>query len=392
MPPSLPHRVLAHTKVMTHIRDRPPRFVVLFSTLVITVSSMAHADDGPPSGPWPLEKAEAWARSQPWLVGCNFAPSTAINQLEMWQEDTFDLPTIERELGWAEGLGFNSVRVFLHHLLWEQNETGFLARMDQFLKAAAQHKIGVVFVLFDGVWDPFPQLGKQRAPRLGLHNSGWVQSPGARVLQDFSQHELLRAYVTGVVGYFKADRRIQAWDLFNEPDNPNRSSYGQVELPNKAELALKLLEKTFAWARSVDPTQPLTAGVWSGDWTDPEKLSPINRYMLDQSDVISFHNYRPLPELKRDVQTLRRYRRPLLCTEYMARPARPAGSILFWPISKRSISAPTTGDSSPARPTPFIPGIPGKKPMPPSPPSGFMICFEPMAHPMTTGKSPIFAR
>ncbi len=131
----------------------------------------------------------------------------------------------------------------------------------------------------------------------------------------------MKAYVTGVVGYFKADQRIQAWDLFNEPDNPNRSSYGHVELANKAELALKLLEKTFAWARSVEPTQPLTAGVWSGDWTNPEKLSPINRCMLDQSDVISFHNYRPLPELKRDVQTLRRYRRPLLCTEYMARPA-----------------------------------------------------------------------
>jgi hypothetical protein len=154
-----------------------------------------------------------------------------------------------------------------------------------------------------------------------LHNSGWVQSPGAHVLQDPSQHEVLKSYVTGVVGYFKSDRRIHAWDLFNEPDNPNSSSYGQVELANKADLALAVLEKTFSWARSVGPAQPLTAGVWVGDWSVADKLSPINRFMLTQSDIISFHNYSPLAKLKQDIDSLKRYKRPLLCTEYMARPA-----------------------------------------------------------------------
>ncbi len=114
-----------------------------------------------------------------------------------------------------------------------------------------------------------------------MHNSGWVQSPGADALQDPSQHEVVKGYVKGIVGYFKADRRIHAWDLFNEPDNPNRSSYGKVELTNKADLALAFLEKTFDWAREEGPSQPLTAGVWSGDWSSDEKLSPINRSMLD---------------------------------------------------------------------------------------------------------------
>jgi hypothetical protein len=268
---------------------------------------------------WSVEKANAWQRELPWLVGCNYAPQTAINQLEMWQADTFDLSTIDRELGWAHDLGFNSVRVFLHDLLWEQDPDGLLKRMEQFLAVAAKHQIGVVFVPFDSVWDPFPRPGKQRAPRPHVHNSGWVQSPGIEILQDDARLDKLEGYVKGVIGHFKNDRRIHAWDLVNEPDNPNLSSYGPKEPKNKPELGLKLTRKAFEWARAVDPSQPLTSGVWQGDWSE-EKLSPIARFQLEASDVISFHSYDPLPTLKRRVASLRRYGRPLLCTEYMARP------------------------------------------------------------------------
>ncbi len=292
-------------------------------SLVLVAPGIVRADDeaGTEQGAWPKARAEAWAKTHPWLVGCNYAPATAINQLEMWQPRTFDPATIDRELGWAQGLGFNSIRVFLHHLLWESDPQGFLDRMDQFLAIADRHKIGVMFVLFDSVWDPFPHSGRQHAPVPGLHNSGWVQSPGVVILKNPGRHEELKDYVTGVIARFRDDRRVDAWDLFNEPDNPNRSSYGRFEPPNKPELALALLKKEFAWARSANPTQPLTAGVWIGDFTDESKLSPINRFMLDHSDVISFHNYKPLPEMKRDVEALKRYGRPILCTEYMARPA-----------------------------------------------------------------------
>jgi hypothetical protein len=289
-------------------------------TVLTSLAAVPTRARGAELNPWPIEKAITWSGSHLWLVGCNYAPRTAINQLEMWQADSFDVTTIERELGWAESLGFNSLRVFLHDLPWEQDAAGFLTRIEQFLAVADRHKIGVVFVLFDGVWNPFPHSGKQPAPRPGLHNSGWVQSPGAKILADLRKHEGLKDYVQGVISFFKADRRIHAWDLFNEPDNPNRSSYRQLELSNKADMALVLLEKAFTWAREVDPTQPLTAGVWAGDWAAPEKLSPINRLMLTRSDVISFHNYRPVAELKKDVASLKRYNRPLLCTEYMARP------------------------------------------------------------------------
>src|SRR4051812_43892800 len=208
---------------------------------------------------WTPQHARAWADSTGWLVGSNFAPSTAINQLEMWQAATFDPRTIDRELGWAESLGFNTMRVFLHDLLWQQDSSGFLRRMDQFLTIAQRHHIRPMFVLFDAVWDPMPHLGKQREPIPHLHNSGWVQSPGAAILSDTIRSNRLRGYVQGVVGRFAKDRRVVAWDIFNEPDNTNRPAYIAYEPINKPALTLILMRKAFAWARAVNPSQPLTA-------------------------------------------------------------------------------------------------------------------------------------
>jgi len=268
---------------------------------------------------WTSARANAWQRDHGWLAGCNFAPSTAINQLEMWQADTFDLATIDRELGWAEQLGFNSARVFLHDLLWEQDAQGLLRRMDEFLAVADKHHIGIMFVLFDGVWDPQPKAGLQRAPRPHVHNSGWVQSPGAKILKDPARYDSLQPYVQGVLRRFKDDRRIHAWDLFNEPDNMNIPDYRKLEPANKPDLAMALLEKTFAWARAVDPAQPLTAAIWL-DYEGFAANPPIYQCMLANSDIITFHNYAPLDDVKKEVEALKaRFDRPVLCTEFMAR-------------------------------------------------------------------------
>lgn len=274
---------------------------------------------------WSLEKARAWSEQQKWLVGSNYAPAYAVNQLEMWQADSFDAAAIDRELALAEQLGFTSMRVFLHHLLWEQDREGFLNRMEQFLRIADKHRIGAMFVLFDSVWDPNPKLGKQRAPKQGLHNSGWVQSPGTKDLADPARHPLLESYVKGVVGHFAVDRRVQVWDVWNEPDNTNDNSYGHKNLKqepeNKNELTLALLKKTFAWAREAKPSQPLTSGLWLGAHkAEPSQLIPIEKVQLDESDVISYHCYGNLDDMKLWVANLRRYGRPLVCTEYMARP------------------------------------------------------------------------
>ncbi len=268
---------------------------------------------------WTAEEAQAWYADQPWLAGCNYVPSNAVNQLEMWQAETFDLETNARELGWASDLGFNTVRVFLHDLLWAQDQRGFIDRVDRFLDTSAGLGIRPMFVLFDGVWDPFPKLGPQPAARPRVHNSRWVQSPGAEALADSTRHEALAGYVGGVVGHFRDDERIVAWDLFNEPDNPN-PAYAASELSNKAELAEELLRKSFSWAREAGPSQPITAGVWRGRWGDIDTVSAIDRLMLTESDVISFHSYAPAERVLESIEELRVYGRPLLITEYLARP------------------------------------------------------------------------
>ena len=271
-------------------------------------------------GVWSTERAAAWNRETGWLVGANYAPASAINQLEMWQAETWDPATIDRELGWAESLGMNTMRVFLHDLAYRQDPQGFLNRVDQFLALAEKHRIRPMLVLFDAVWDPFPRPGRQRQPTPGLHNSGWVQGPGLEILRDTARHNELEPYVRAVVGRFANDRRVVAWDLYNEPDNINPSSYKSFEPTNKGELSLALLRKSFAWARAMNPTQPLTAGPWKADWVDPSKMLPITRFMLDNSDVITFHSYDTLDKLQQQVEALKRYNRPLMITEYMARP------------------------------------------------------------------------
>jgi hypothetical protein len=269
---------------------------------------------------WSEERANAWYQLEPWLVGSNFIPATAINELEMWQASTFDPQEIDRELGWAEALGMNTMRVFLHDLLWDQDAAGFKQRIDKFLSISAKHHMRPILVLFDSCWDPFPVLGPQHPAIPGIHNSGWVQSPGAAALRDPAQYPRLQAYVRGTIGAFANDPRILAWDLWNEPDGTNPGSYEKLEPKNKLELVGELLPQVFTWARSANPSQPLTSGIWDGDWSSADNLSPIQRIQLSQSDVISFHNYDWPEDFEKRIEWLERYHRPIICTEFMARP------------------------------------------------------------------------
>jgi CubicO group peptidase (beta-lactamase class C family) len=292
---------------------------LILTTTFLSLCSLVSARDL-----WSPSQAQAWGKQQPWLVGANFTPASAINQLEMWQAETFDAAGIDRELTWAENLGMNTMRVFLHDLLWEQDSEGLSRRLDQFLTLCAKHKIHPMLVLFDSCWDPAPKLGKQPAPTPGVHNSGWVQSPGAAALQDETQWPRLKKYTQGLIAKFKEDPRILAWDIVNEPDNSNDSSYGKNNLKrepeNKAALGFKLVREAIQWALEASPSQPITAAPWNGDWSEDGKLTDFNRHLFQHSDIISFHNYGPPEEFVHRVQDLQRYQRPIICTEYMARP------------------------------------------------------------------------
>lgn len=270
---------------------------------------------------WSQSKAQEWFDKNGWVVGCNYIPSNAINQLEMWEEATFSPALIDKELSLAANVGFNTVRVFLHQLLWEENAEGFLNRIDEFLRIASKHGIKTMLVLFDSVWDPFPKLGKQPQPKQNVHNSGWVQCPGYDILNDPSRYDELYSYVHGIVSHFKNDERVLIWDLFNEPDNMNLTSYKDDDYAHhKAELSMLLLKKTINWVRVINPIQPITMAPWKEDWSSDDVLTALDNYMFTHSDIISFHCYEDKKDMEKRILALQRFGRPMLCTEYMARP------------------------------------------------------------------------
>ena len=191
-------------------------------------------------------------------------------------------------------------------MLWQQDAGGFLRRLERFLEIADRHHIGTMFVLFDDCWNPKFASGPQPAPRPGVHNSGWVQCPGPELLESPGRWGILEAYTKGVVGFFREDRRVLAWDLYNEPGN---SDYGSRSLP--------LVRSVFAWARAAGPAQPLTVGIWD----ESKDLAELNRFQAEQSDIISFHSYQTPVDAEKRIAAMKASGRPVVCTEYMARTA-----------------------------------------------------------------------
>lgn len=251
---------------------------------------------------WSVEQATKWGAESGWLRGSNFNPSTAINQLETWQAESFDAETIDRELGWAQEIGMNCMRVYLHHLAWEVDKEGFKSRMNQYLTIADGHGIKTIFVFFDDCWNPTYQAGKQPEPKPGVHNSGWVRDPGTLLDESPELISDLEVYVKDILNTFKNDKRIAIWDLYNEPGNNN--------LGNKS---MPLLKKVFEWAWEIRPSQPLSSGVWNLALTD------LNKFQIENSDVITYHNYENPEKHQAAIDSLKLYKRPLVCTEYMAR-------------------------------------------------------------------------
>jgi hypothetical protein len=251
---------------------------------------------------WTAEKANAWHSTHKWLSGANYIPATAINQLEMWQADTFDAKTIDTELSYAEKIGFNTMRVFLHSAAWKQDPAGFKKRMGEFLTIAQKHHIQPMFVFFDDCWNKEPKAGKQPEPKTGIHNSGWMQDPGQPASENAANFPELKKYVQDILKAFAQDKRILLWDLYNEPGNSGKGS-----------KSLPLLTNVFAWARQINPSQPLSVGVW--DWN----LTELNNFQLMHSDVVTYHDYNPEPDHLKVIKFLKVFNRPLICTEYMAR-------------------------------------------------------------------------
>ena len=292
----------------------------IFSIVFALLSLCLHAQHSK----WTEEKADSWYKQQAWPRGCNFQPSTAINQLEMFQKESYDPTTIDRELGWAQDLGFNTMRVYLHHILWTSDKEGFKNRLNDYLRISDKHGIKTILVFFDDCWNDEYKPGKQPEPKPGVHNSGWVRDPGTMIYTHPDTLKVLEAYVKDVMTTFKSDKRILMWDLYNEPGNNKQF-----------EKSLPLLQDVFRWAREVQAEQPVTSAVWAND----KKFFSLNKFQLENSDVITYHNYSYTENHKNAIDTLTKYKRPLICSEYMARRNGSLFQIIMPLLKKEKIGA-----------------------------------------------------
>eukprot|EP01064_Diplonema_japonicum_P030929 TRINITY_DN538_c1_g2_i1.p1 TRINITY_DN538_c1_g2~~TRINITY_DN538_c1_g2_i1.p1 ORF type:complete len:452 (+),score=54.52 TRINITY_DN538_c1_g2_i1:48-1358(+) len=282
---------------------------------------------------WSVEEAWAWQKKVGWMIGGNFVPSNAVNQIQMFSEEGFDVTLIEKEIKIAAKKGnMNAMRVFLHNLLFEDNKEAYFTRLDKYLEISARHGVKTIFVFFDACWRATAHLGRQPTPIPHTHNSGWVQCPTHAQLLDERSWAGLKDYVTQTIKRFRNDERVVLWDIYNEPSNtamefdhiPQKLTVAQgaanltmITQSKKKAQVLKLLEKAFVWARSGNPTQPITSGMWGA--MTPTDNSPFTKLQMEQSDIVSFHNYDPEEQLLKYIQGFSSEQRPLICTEYLAR-------------------------------------------------------------------------
>ncbi|MDR0384463.1 MAG: cellulase family glycosylhydrolase [Prevotellaceae bacterium] len=270
---------------------------------VVIASLCSYAQQPEIKGQWSVEKANEWYAKQAWIAGCNFLPSTAVNDVEMWQDETFDLPTIDRELAIAKKAGINSVRVFLNYVVWEAEAKKFKSNFKKFLNVAEKYGISVMPILFDdcNFSGNVAKVGKQKDPVPGIHNSGWVSSPPAEMVRDETQWDKLKKYEQDMIKTFRHDKRIIIWDLYNEPANSG------------SKLRPELLEKIFVWARESKPSQPLTVGAHTN--FDGE----LSLLMRQHSDIVSFHAYDKKEDVEKRIRWAHKTGRPAVCTEWLRR-------------------------------------------------------------------------
>jgi len=278
---------------------------------------MGKQGQGSAAGRWSIEQISAWYERLPWLCGFNYLPRTAVNWTEMWQRESFDLETVEQELGWAKAVGFNALRTNLQFRVWHDDSAGLRDRLDRFLGIAARSGMRTVLCLFDdcAFSGREPYLGRQDEPVPDVHNSGGAASPGREVVRDRSRWPDLERFVRDVISHFRDDERLLAWDLYNEPGNESvfTREVGKTSRGPLIDHSIALAEAAFGWARTTRASQPLTSGTWNRAWPDH------NQRLIDLSDVTSFHDYFALPQLRAHVDELRKAGRPLLCTEWLAR-------------------------------------------------------------------------
>ncbi|MEI7900372.1 MAG: cellulase family glycosylhydrolase [bacterium] len=236
-----------------------------------------------------------------WMRGANYVPSYAKNDVALWLD--FDSEVIGRELGYAERLKLNTVRVFLSVQAYERNPPLFLERFEQFLTLCAKHKIQMMPVLFDSCFDP------QEVDLAEYRDKNWIPSPGCQRLGE-KDWPAMETYTAAIVGKHKQDPRIVLWDVMNEPE-----STGEFGKPEGKARIVGFVRRAIARVRQEGPVQPLGVG-----WAFSRNIS----LSADITDVLILHNYANPQGLGEDIRRIRELgkslNKPAIINEWVGRP------------------------------------------------------------------------
>ena len=240
-----------------------------------------------------LALAQAEAVDYASLRGANYVPSYASTAVKAWT--AYAPEVVDRELGYAERAGLNTVRVFLHVLPYEREPEAFLARLRDFVERCDRRRIRPLFVLFDSCFGDEPSLEKADSPT-------WINNPGFSRLGDAAMERYVRAVVTP----YAKDRRVLGWDVMNEP----MADFHHVTREDR-DVIWAFVRRMAALVREADPTHPLTVG---------EAVVEYLPKTADLVDVLSVHSYAATPEeFRADLDLARRFgrdaKKPVMVTE-----------------------------------------------------------------------------
>ena len=270
---------------------------------------------------WSKEKAWEWYNSHPWIRGCNYMSADCVNRVDQWQGLHFEerLKTTEEELKLMADLGFNSVRIILEYVVWQKEHDSFLQRLERYISLLDKYGISPMIVLANDCMPPktelwkMPDIGEQHYD-IGYHGGkkhsqhGRHNAPAPHFYLDNEEtREDYFKMVREIVSIYKNDNRILMWDVFNEPGNSRRSG-----------ITLPILKKMFETVREINPSQPVTAGAWCCN-SNYEFDMPEDVFCLENSDIITYHNYSRYDEHVRVIKYLKKFDRPIINTEWLAR-------------------------------------------------------------------------
>lgn len=269
---------------------------------------------------WSNEKIWEWYNSRPWIRGCNYMSADCANGIDQWQEYQFEerFETTKKELALMSELGYNSIRIRPEFFVWEKEHDGFMERFERYIELAAQNGISCMVIFGNDCCPPKEEalnrlyLGEQHVD-WGYHGGrkvsqhGTFAGAGYSLLDDAEYAEKHYEFVREIVEKYKNDERIIIWDVFNEPGNSKRNS-----------MSLPHMKKFFEIIRSIDPIQPLTVGIWS-QTTELKNLTEAEKYGLENSDIVSYHNYGTYENNIQELKVLKKLGRPILNTEWLNR-------------------------------------------------------------------------